>query len=120
MANDTIVEHRSADEVLNTSGDGWWSLQEKAVKITGLEVNRSAERALFGELRVFFDAATWDIEKDGYIYTDKGFLKELRDYLKRAGYASGFGTVGYSEFGMQGDNFVSLDVGAAFIKSWSK
>lgn len=112
---DRIVEHRSAEEVLNTSGDGWWSLQQKPVKITGLEVNRWSNHK-FGELRVFFDATTWDIEKDGLIYTDKGFKRELKDYLKRAGYSI---AVDYSEFGMQGDNFVSLDVGKAFLKSWS-
>lgn len=113
---ETTVEHRSADEVINTSGGGHWTREQKPVKITGLELVR--ETASVGELRVYFDTETWNIAEDDLIYTDPGFMLELKDYLKRAGYDPF--NIGYSTSGWQTHNYVSLDVGKSFIKSWSK
>ena len=117
---------RSVTQTLNTNGSGHWSRQQREVAVTGLEFHdytfvdedEAPENAEpFGELRVYFDTGTWDVSQHGLIYTDKQFLAELMDYLVRAGYdVSG---IGYSEQGMQGDNYVSLDVGPAFINSWN-
>jgi hypothetical protein len=46
------------------------------------------------------------------------FLKQLRKYLVGLGFNSE--DVGYSEQGMQGDDYVSLDAGPKFIESFSK
>lgn len=100
--------------VLHTNGKGHWSGVAKAVKCTHIEVTSNAEMD-FGELRVYFDTASWDTSKDGLIYTDNLFLKELKVALANATLDPC--GVGYSEQGMQGVDYVSLDVGGDFIKS---
>jgi hypothetical protein len=105
---------------LHTSGDGLWSAEQRAVEITGLCLSYVNDEDFiedtFGELRVYFNPDTWDTQQHGLIYTDKLFERELETYLNSQGLAGG--DVGYSEQGMQGDNYVSLDVGGDFIASW--
>lgn len=96
--------------VLHTNGSGLWSRKSKAVTITDLIVIPVDET--FGELRVHFTG--WNVY-DGDIYTDKLFLKELQEYLLSIGLSN---KVNYSEHGMQGDHYVSLDVGKEFLESW--
>ena len=112
---------RSASEVLITNGCGFWSKSVKEVTITGIELDMDAwdpedGDPPFGELRVHFDTSTWDVNVDGLIYTDDHWLADLKDYLTRAGY--NVEDVDYSEYGMQGDRYVSLDAGEQFINSW--
>jgi hypothetical protein len=71
---------------------------------------------LFGELCVHFNTATWDTATDGLIYTDKQFMRELKELLTVQGYDAS--DVSYSEQGMQGDTYVSCDVGECFINSF--
>jgi hypothetical protein len=112
------------NESLSTNGVGYWTDEQRAVACTGLVVAYVAEledgetEPSFGELRVYFAMDSWDVDQHGLIYTDKGFMDELRDYLTRAGYDAS--DVAYSEQGMQGFNYVSLDVGANFLRSWNK
>jgi hypothetical protein len=101
---------------LHTSGDGYWSGEQRAVEITGLCLSYVNDEETFGELRVYFNTDTWDTMQHGLIYTDELFIKELEAYLIGQGLAGG--DVNYSEQGMQGDNYVSLDVGDKFIASW--
>jgi hypothetical protein len=101
---------------LNTAGDGYWSNKAKAVEITGLQLSYTNDELDFGELRVRFNAATWDVNKDGLIYTDSLFEKELCELLTDLGYDAS--DVSYSEQGMQGDTYVSLDVGECFINTF--
>jgi len=70
----------------------------------------------FGELRVYFDTATWDVDSQGLIYTDPGFFAGLKQYLESQGI--NITDISYSEQGMQGDDYVSLDVGQHFIGTW--
>lgn len=107
---------RSVNENLNTNGVGYWSMEAREVRVVGIDVPYANEEQCFHELRVYFDTRTWDTEKHGLIYTDQGFLVELKKYLFRAGYDSK--DVHYSEQGMQGDNYVSFDVGKSFLKTW--
>jgi hypothetical protein len=106
---------------LNTSGDGFWSIEKRAVTATKLELlileldDDDQDEEPFGELRVFFDTKTWDPDKYGLIYTDHQFLRDLRDAFRREGLSP---DVDYSEQGMQGDDYVSLDVGGEFIDSF--
>ena len=104
------------NRVLHTKGDGYWSTVSKPVKVTQLNLSYVNEENTFGELRAYFDTATWNVPKDGLIYTDSQFLDELLDQLFLAGFD--VRGVDYSEQGMQGDHFVSLDVGEKFIRSW--
>ena len=106
-----------------TNGSGFYSERVAAVRVTHLQVPYNAENK-FGELCVYFDNQTWDTERDGLIYTDVKWLKELRLQLESAGYDSrdvsyplSPGAVGAC---MQGDNYVSLDVGKKFLASWIK
>ena len=102
---------------LKTAGDGYWSSEARAVKLTGVSLVWVDEDSLnYGELRVFFDTGTWNTQEHGLIYTDTGFMAELQAFLKAHGLAGD--DVSYSEQGMQGDDYVSCDVGKEFIDSW--
>ncbi len=97
-----------------------WSDVAKAVTITDISLGqgtqREDEKDIFGELRVYFDTATWDTREDGLIYTDTLFIKELREFLDAHGLPGK--DVCYSEQGMQGDDYVSLDAGTEFYEAW--
>ncbi len=102
--------------IFSTVGDGYWSDAAKPVLVTDMRIGYINDEKDFGELRVYFDTKYWDVNEDGLIYTDSNFLAELREFLnthKLAGH-----DVDYSEQGMQGDNYVSLDVGEKFLTAW--
>ena len=106
---------------LNTNGRGYWSRTATAVDITKMDLQYCNIDKDFGELCVYFatddfSANEWDVSTDGLIYTDKLFLQELRAYLQTIGFSEAEAMdVSYSEQGMQGDAYVSCDVGATFI-----
>ena len=102
--------------ILNTDGLGYWSKVSRKVRITELSVPYTNDENDFGELRVYFDTADWYVPEDGLIYTDNLFLDTLKSYMLDMGYDAS--DVSYSEQGMQGDNYVSLDVGPKFINSF--
>lgn len=106
----------SLNQVLNTAGNGLWSDQAKAVTVTGLRVAYINNEEDFGELCVYFDTKTWNVNEDGLVYTDKLFLRELRALLDSLGLVGS--NVEYSEQGMQGMNYVSCDVEQEFLDSW--
>ena len=101
---------------LNTNGNGYWSNKRKAVEITGLQLSYINDELDFGELRVHFNTRTWDTNTDGLIYTDKQFMRELVELLTQKGFDAS--DVSYSEQGMQGDAYVSCDVGECFINTF--
>lgn len=102
--------------VLHTCGDGYWSTAAKAVTVTALQLAYTNDELDFGELRVQFARGDWDVNKLGLIYTDTQFLDELCALLTSMGFDAS--DVDYSEQGMQGDNYVSLDVGERFINTF--
>ena len=110
---DTGIE---VNTVLHTDGSGYWSRAERSVHVTALSVPYINDEQEFGELRVYFDTQTWDTMQHGLIYTDDQFERELKSFLETQGFDAS--DVNYSEQGMQGDNYVSLDVGGEFIASW--
>jgi len=101
---------------LNTNGTGYWSRTVAAVEITALQLAYTNDELDFGELRVYFNTKTWDTSKLGLIYTDKQFEKELKELLTQKGFDAS--DVSYSEQGMQGDTYVSCDVGERFINTF--
>jgi hypothetical protein len=107
---------RKVQATLNTAGDGYWSDTAKAVEVTAINLAYTNDELDFGELRVYFNTRTWDVRKDGLIYTDSMFMTQLRDLLADMGYDAS--DVDYSEQGMQGDNYVSCDVGELFINTF--
>jgi hypothetical protein len=100
--------------VFNTDGSGYWSNKAKGVEIVDMRLGYVSDEKDFGELCVYFND-TWDTQKDGLIYTDKLFLFQLQMFLEEHGLSA---NVEYSEQGMQGDDYVSLDVGGEFIANW--
>jgi hypothetical protein len=109
-------EHTMQKVLFSTAGDGYWSTVEKTVEITDMRLGYVADDKEFGELRVYFNTATWDVREDGLIYTDRQFKAELREFLTAHGLDGA--DVDYSEQGMQDIDFVSCDVGESFIASW--
>jgi hypothetical protein len=99
----------------NVSGTGLWSTVKGSVEITDMRIGYISDEQDFGELCVYFNDRHWDVNIDGLIYTDPQFLAELKQFLAQHGLST---AVGYSEQGMQGDDYVSLDVGPEFIASW--
>lgn len=109
--------------ILHTDGKrGLWSNVAKAIRITDMQLGKGTIWEgdtlddAFGELRVYFNTEDWDTREDGLIYTDRLFIKELQEFLDAHGLPGK--DVCYSEQGMQGDDYVSLDAGAKFYKAW--
>jgi hypothetical protein len=107
---------KQVNAVLSTDGKGYWSNVAKDVKIVGIDVPYINDEQTFGELRVYFNTASWDVNTEGLIYTDKTFARDLCSLLTQMGLRGD--DVSYSEQGMQGDDFVSCDVGEIFIDAW--
>ena len=102
---------------LHTNGNGYWSSKATAVDIESLRLQYCNYERDFGELCVHFTPASWDTAVDGLVYTDKQFMTELRAYLQTIGFTEAEANdVSYSEQGMQTDEYVSCDVGAAFLE----
>jgi hypothetical protein len=112
------MQKQTVNDVLTTCGDGYWSDVSKSVQVTDIALSYINDESDFGELRVYFNTDDWDVREDGLIYTDSMFMEELRVMLDGMGLAGV--DVEYSEQGMQGDNYVSCDVGEAFIKSYGE
>ncbi len=113
--------------VLSTAGNGYWSDVAKKVRVVKLELSvwdddiADGELPEYGEVRAYFDTNDWDVDEDGLIYTDPQFERELAVALLSLGLdAEAVGTVGYSEQGMQGDDYVSLDAGEEFVRAWAE
>jgi hypothetical protein len=109
------------DIVFNTSGTGYWSSVINAeIRITDIKLMQGTQweddHEIHGELRVYFDTETWDVNEHGLIYTDKLFIKQLREFLVQHGLPGD--DVCYSEQGMQGNDYVSLDAGTKFYEAW--
>jgi hypothetical protein len=101
--------------IFNTNGRGYWSNKAKAVEIVDMQLGYVAEDRDYGELRVYFNTETWDVETDGLIYTDRQFKIDLQKFITEQGLVV---DLCYSEQGMQGRNYVSFDIGRDFITSW--
>ena len=103
--------------MFNTAGDGYWSNVSKAVEVTDMKLGYVSDEGDFGELCVYFNTDTWNVDTDGLIYTDSLFKQELMKFVAEQGLVV---DLCYSEQGMQGDNYVSLDVGKEFLDSWAR
>lgn len=106
---------------LHTNGRGLWSREAKTVGLRKFRVLKSSwDPDEFGEIRAYFDRRNWDIERHGLIYTDDLWLREFRAHLMSLGFSKKAAyDVDYSEQGMQGDDYVSLDIGKKFLREWN-
>lgn len=108
---------RKLTSILSTDGSGYWSDVAKDVKIVGYELVYVNDEQDFGELRVYFDTKTWDCNEHGLIYTDERFARNINYLFDRLNMDGS--DISYSEQGMQGNDYVSFDVGEKFIKSYN-
>ena len=105
---------------LHTTGDGYWSGANKAVEIVDITIGYMSSNQDWGEMRVYFND-TWDVCEDGLIYTDSQFEYELRKLLQTAGFTKAESNdVFYSEQGMQGEDYVSLDMDKKACNAWKR
>lgn len=95
-----------------TNGRGYWSNAVRDVLLTKCEVSYTNDELDFGELRVYFDTKFWDVNELGLIYTDKQFMTEFKALLKtKLGFTDAeLKQISYSEQGMQGNTYVSMDL----------
>mmetsp|Transcript_36265 Transcript_36265/g.104060 ORF Transcript_36265/g.104060 Transcript_36265/m.104060 type:complete len:138 (+) Transcript_36265:1013-1426(+) len=114
---------------LHTDGSGFWSAKMKAVRVISLDLNTFGgdEEGVdeFGELWVVFETqkgktGSWQVEEYGLIYTDQLFLQELKALVTKLMGEAAADDINYSEQGMQGEEYVSLDAGKEFVSAFKK
>jgi len=101
----------------HTDGNGHWTDKKKVVTVLKVWLTDCNEEDNFGELRAYFDTETWNCGLDGLIYTDTQWLDEFRALMRSFGFSrNAVNSISYSEQGMQGYNFVSMDVDEDFLR----
>lgn len=101
----------------HTCGTGHWSQAVKGVQVLRIELAYTNDEGDFGELRAYFNTGTWDVVRDGLIYTDPVWIGEFRALMRSLGFTrNAVNDINYSEQGMQGADNVSMDVGAEFMR----
>ena len=108
---------RKVKFVTRTNGNGYWSDKAKTVRVNRVELAHISDNDDFGELRVYFNTQDWNVESDGLIYSDMGWKRSFLTCMEKT---FGFSPdalldVSYTEQGMQGTDYVSLDVGQTFL-----
>lgn len=122
----TLPEKKPANTIslnayCSTNGTGFWSSAKRNVKVLQIAVACVSKDQKFGELRASFDTSDWSTSELGLIYTDPLWIRDFRSLLERFGFTTAAANdVGYSEQGMQGDDYVSMDVGKPFLDEWFK
>jgi len=113
----------------NTDGKGHWSEEQRLVIINRLDIGYSSlnyypEDPFHGELCAYFDPfgfsrGSWNVPGHGLIYTDRQWMEEFKTGMRAAGFSiKAVENISYSEQGMQSSDYVSMDVGPVFYKSW--
>ncbi len=103
--------------VTHTNGRGYWSTTSKTVRINRISLAYVSNDGEFGELCAYFDRKEWDVDTEGLIYTDTVWKQSFKSCMATLGFSvQALADVSYSEQGMQGDNYVSMDVGPNFIR----
>jgi hypothetical protein len=116
MEHFSMMINQKVSWQLHTSGDGHWSNSSQLVKVVRVELAYQNDEGDFGELRAYFDTMSWDCNKHGLIYTDSKWLNEFRAMMRTLGFTSrACDDISYSEQGMQGNDYVSMDVCDQFM-----
>jgi hypothetical protein len=107
----------AVNKMFTTCGDGYWSNTAKEVFVEKIAMFISTENIgdegdaeyCDGDLQAYFTEETWN-DSYGLIYTDSEFLACVHTALIEAGISiEAAEDVCYSEQGMQGDEYVSMD-----------
>lgn len=101
----------------HTNGEGYWTRFEQTVTVVRVNIAYVSDEGDFGELRAYFDTKTWNVDEAGLIYSDPRWIDEFRGLMRSLGFTrTACEDITYSEQGMQGSNYVSMDVGADFLR----
>lgn len=106
------------DFTLNTDGKGYWTTESRPVHINDIRLNYFADDdgIPHGELIASYD--NWNPDEHGLIYTDELWIEQFQAALVSLGVPiSCASDVDYSEQGMQGKDYVSMDVDSAFFSN---
>ena len=106
----------------HTDGKGYWSGEQRNVVISSIALDCVCwyNNKFIAELRAYFIKKDWNTEKHGLIYTDRTWMKCFKENLVRMGFSeAAINKLEYSEQGMQGDNYVSMDVGDQFVREFA-
>lgn len=124
---DRFIWSRLIDITATTNGRGFWSreirkVNHKKMQLSCFGKDPDLEFAYgYYELRVFFNQKNWNTKKHGLIYTDRQWEKDFKRELINMGFSkSAVKNCNFSEQGMQGDNYISLDAGPKFAKDYFK
>ena len=105
------------DFIANTTGDGYWSDAVRPVHVKQISMYLfNVDHGYNEDVGIYYDENTWNNKNLGLIYTDKGFLEEVRKQLVQVLGPSG-ADIDYSEQGMQENGRVSCDAGKKFIRA---
>lgn len=109
------------DRSFSTSGGGYWSNTRASVKVDSIAIyvslqSQDDDGEYFwgdGDLGINHEdgpGLSWNTEELGLIYTDRGFIEAVREWLVQQGWdAEAVGDIHYSEQGMQDIGRVSCD-----------
>ena len=108
---------RKVSFITRTDGRGYWStVARKSIRIDRVAIASVSDDGEYGELRAYFDESEWNVESDGLIYSDQAWMKSFRSCMATLGFSvQALAAIGYTEQGMQGTEYVSLDVGRDFL-----
>ena len=108
---------RKVNFVTRTDGRGYWStVARKSIRIDRVAIASVSDDGEYGELRAYFDESEWNVESDGLIYSDQAWMKSFRSCMATLGFSvQALAAISYTEQGMQGTEYVSLDVGRDFL-----
>lgn len=123
-----MTETTTCNIEARTAGNGLWSSATRKLTHRHMELrSKRFEGDEWGELRVYFTKRDWDVNKHGLVYSDgyaskdTGWIYDFRGGLRAMGFTRLASLdVNYSEQGMQGDNYVSLDADKRFIREFTK
>jgi hypothetical protein len=108
---------RKVSFITRTDGKGYWStVARKSIRINRVAIASVSDDGEYGELRAYFDESEWNVESDGLIYSDQAWMKSFRSCMATLGFSvQALAAISYTEQGMQGTEYVSLDVGRDFL-----
>ena len=108
---------RKVSFITRTDGKGYWStVARKSIRINRVAIDSVSDNGEYGELRAYFDESEWNVESDGLIYSDQAWMKSFRSCMATLGFSvQALAAISYTEQGMQGTEYVSLDVGRDFL-----
>ena len=101
-----------------TNGTGLWSRTAKTIRLTRVTLEEVNDDCTYGEIRVYFNRNDWNVDRYGLIYTDPMFLADLKEVFRARSIESS--SLDYTEQGMQGPDYVSLQGSQKMLKTLMK